>query len=261
MNNNSITKSASKNQDDTSYSIQKFDHPQFSELTVLTDKGGKIWFIGNEIAGKLEYARPKDAVSAYCKGAAKHRLPTAGGMQDTKIIPEPDFYRLVMRSEMPKAEDFQDWVCEDVLPAIRKTGKYEAGKPALPDFSNPAEAARAWADEYERAEQLAIENKAMLPKAQFVDEYVETEGTFTLTEAAKTLKIKRKDLIEKLQDDHILFRRGHRGKLEPYATAVERGLFEIKTGKTDNGFAYDHARLTPKGVQWVADRYLTELAC
>ena len=40
------------------------------------------------------------------------------------FINEPGLYRLIMRSNMPKAEDFTDWVCGEVLPSIRKTGKY-----------------------------------------------------------------------------------------------------------------------------------------
>ena len=40
------------------------------------------------------------------------------------IIPESDVYRLIMRSNLPNAEAFQDWVTEEVLPTIRKTGMY-----------------------------------------------------------------------------------------------------------------------------------------
>lgn len=43
-------------------------------------------------------------------------------------IPENDIYRLVMRSNKPDAEKFQDWVCEEVLPKIRQDGMYVAGE-------------------------------------------------------------------------------------------------------------------------------------
>ena len=42
-----------------------------------------------------------------------------------KVIPESDVYRLIMRSGLDAAERFQDWVTNDVLPTIRKTGRYE----------------------------------------------------------------------------------------------------------------------------------------
>ncbi len=45
-------------------------------------------------------------------------------MHPTKYISEADIYRLVMRSELPEAEKFKDWVCEEVLPSIRRHGAY-----------------------------------------------------------------------------------------------------------------------------------------
>ena len=47
---------------------------------------------------------------------------------EISFIPESDVYRLVMRSKLPEAEKFQDWVCEEILPAIRKTGGYMIAK-------------------------------------------------------------------------------------------------------------------------------------
>lgn len=80
------------------------------------------------------------------------------------IIPESDVYRLVMRSNLPSAERFQDWVCEEVLPSIRKTGGY--GTVALPNFSDPVEAARAWAD---KEEQRRLEEHAKLMALETIE--------------------------------------------------------------------------------------------
>ena len=44
-------------------------------------------------------------------------------------MPESDIIRLMMRSNMPDADVFQDWVCEEVIPTLRKTG-------ALPDWAS-----------------------------------------------------------------------------------------------------------------------------
>ncbi len=43
------------------------------------------------------------------------------------IINEAGLYKLIMRSNKPNAEKFQKWVCEDVLPSIRKYGTYSIG--------------------------------------------------------------------------------------------------------------------------------------
>lgn len=114
----------------------------------VIERDGEPWFVANDVATILGYRVPKDAVAAHCKGAAKHRLPTPGGEQNMTIIPERDLYRLVMRSKLPSAERFEEWVVSEVLPAIRKTGGYNAAA-TMPDFTDPAAAARAWLHEYE----------------------------------------------------------------------------------------------------------------
>jgi len=58
-------------------------------------------------------------------------LQTKGGLQETRIINEPDLFRLIVNSQLPAAEQFEKWVFEEVLPAIRKTGGYQT-KPTNP---------------------------------------------------------------------------------------------------------------------------------
>ena len=45
------------------------------------------------------------------------------------FIPESDVNRLIMRSNMPDAGVFQDWICEEVIPTLRKRGRYQIGPP------------------------------------------------------------------------------------------------------------------------------------
>ena len=66
-------------------------------------------------------------------------------------IPENIFYRLCMKAKNEVAESFQAKVADEIIPSIRKTGSYSTTTPALPDFTNPAEAARAGATEYEQS--------------------------------------------------------------------------------------------------------------
>ena len=55
------------------------------------------------------------------------RLPTNGGIQKVKYIPEGDLYRLIAHSRLPSAERFERWVFDEVLPEIRRTGWYSGG--------------------------------------------------------------------------------------------------------------------------------------
>lgn len=93
-----------------------------------TENENQILFVAKDVCETLGYKRPRDAVTQHCKGAVKHRVLTSGGDQNVTFIPESDVYRLVMRSNLENAQQFQDWVCEDVLPSLRQTGSYETEK-------------------------------------------------------------------------------------------------------------------------------------
>ena len=121
----------------------------------------------------------------------------------------------------------------------------------LPDFTNPAGAARAWADERERADAVTLALEEAKPKAEFVDRYVEAEGLRTFTQAAKTLKIKRADLISLLLEQHLF--RDRRGNIQPYAGYVKSGLYVTKeTLLEPTKRTVINTYLTPEGFEAVA---------
>ena len=121
----------------------------------------------------------------------------------------------------------------------------------LPDFTNPAVAARAWADERERADAATLALEEARPKAEFVDRYVEADGLRTFTQAAKTLKIKRADLISLLLDRHLF--RDRRGNIQPYAACVKAGLYVTKETLLEPAKrTVVNTDLTPKGFEAVA---------
>lgn len=100
-----------------------FESAQFGSIRTLVEDG-KVLFCGNDVARALGFTRPKDAVRDHCRGAVKRRLPTEGGVQEMNFIPESDLYRLAFQSKLPGAVRFTDWVTEEVLPSIRRTGGY-----------------------------------------------------------------------------------------------------------------------------------------
>lgn len=84
---------------------------------------GEPWFVAKDVCEILSYVNHNAAISRHCRGVAKqYPLMTAGGMQNVRVIREPDLYRLIMGSTLESAERFEAWVYEEVLPTIRKTG-------------------------------------------------------------------------------------------------------------------------------------------
>lgn len=89
--------------------------------------------IANDVAFILGYADPAATVTkkvkAKYKGVAK--IATPGGLQSVTVLEEGGIYQLVLSSKLPVADEFQDWLFEEVLPSIRKTGSYQL-KPMTP---------------------------------------------------------------------------------------------------------------------------------
>lgn len=120
--------------------------------------------------------------------------------------------------------------------------------PALPQSF--AEALRLAADQQEQIEQQAAALAIAAPKVEFVDRYVEAEGLKGFRQVAKLLRANEARFREFLADQRIMYRLG--GEWVPYQQHIDAGRFEVKTGAADNGHAFNNAKFTPKGVNWIA---------
>lgn len=122
------------------------------------DIGGEPWFVGRDVADALGYEDSTTAMRSHCRGVQKlHPIPDSRGrIQNTRIINEPDLFRLVVSSTLPSAEKFERWVFEEVLPSIRRTGGYRATSPVR----LVTEAARAFPPLFRAARLLGCDKNA-----------------------------------------------------------------------------------------------------
>ncbi|WGO82344.1 BRO-N domain-containing protein [Arsenophonus apicola] len=87
------------------------------------------WFVASDISNSLNYLSAKDMVRNLDDDEKdRHIVPTLGGHQEMLIINESGLYSSILRSRKPEAKLFKKWVTNEVLPSIRKTGKYEHPK-------------------------------------------------------------------------------------------------------------------------------------
>lgn len=124
-------------------------------------------------------------------------------------------------------------------------------KPQIPQTYAAAllEAGRLAMELEQSQAQLAIS----APKAEFVDRYVQSTGNLGFRQVAKLLKVKENELRKFLISNHVMYRLA--GSLTPYAEHIDAGRFEVKAGVADHGdtaHAYQQAKFTPKGVEWLA---------
>lgn len=127
----------------------------------------------------------------------------------------------------------------------------------LPDFTNPVESARAWADEVEQKQLAQTALALAAPKAAFVDAYVQaSSGSKGFRQVAKLLKANEREFRAFLKSKGVLYELG--GEWTPYAQHIEAGRFEIRTGMADHGdtiHAYNQAKFTAKGIEWIAGEW------
>jgi anti-repressor protein len=162
--------------------LTPFTFPETAQpvRTVLID--GEPWFIAADVTAILGYTNGRMAVGALperMKGVTKADTP--GGQQQMTVINESGVYRLVMRSTLPAAEMFQDWIAEEVLPSIRRTGAY-----AVPALSNRDLALMviAEADRADLAERRVAE---LAPAAASWEALASATGDYSVADAAKIL--------------------------------------------------------------------------
>ncbi|WP_249540511.1 BRO family protein [Escherichia coli] len=235
--------------------VFNFDNNQIT--AVIYD--GKPAFVAVEVAKTLGYNDEHQALNKHCKSLIRldsvETTSLGFGFRPKGIIliREADVYRLVMRSKLPSAERFQDWVCEDVLPALRENGHY-GFKPALPDFTDPVAAARAWADEVEQKllvkkenERLTLENKVLAPKAAVCDAIVKNDMHRTASEVAKPLGMSAVKLNRKLSAVGVYDLRCRRRVFSQWF--IDEGYGEMRV--THDG--YEQAVFTAKGQVWITE--------
>lgn len=147
-----------------------FENEKFGKVRTVIRNDGEPLFCGKDVADALGYERARDAISAHCKGAVKHRILTNGGVQEMSFITEGDLYRLVCSSKLPKAQEFEEWVFDEVLPSIRKTGVYKV-QPQMSDKEIALKERVARLDEAKFLKSVADEYSNNVTYKQILDAY------------------------------------------------------------------------------------------
>lgn len=262
--NSNVILTSRSNEMDQSFKI--FQNEGFGKIRVVIDEKGEPWFVGNDIAKCLGYDTPKNAVKKYVdeddsfmfvinseSGGIKINPTENQYVKEIRLINESGLYSLVFSSKLESAKLFKKWVTKEVLPSIRKTGSYNKNRVVLPDFTNPSEAAEAWAKEYRRAEQA--EKLALAEHARAEQEKAEKET------AVKTLVEKQEDLefsesfIEpgendmlvrqvaaKLEQNNIIIAEKNLRKflqeIQFFTKRVEDGQYELRADMIKKGYAF-----------------------
>lgn len=105
--------------------IRIFKNVQFGQIRTALGVSGEPLFCLVDVCRALGLTNPRKVKTQLNpKGVTISDTPTNGGVQQLNFITEPNLYKCIFQSRKKEAEQFQDWVCEEVLPSIRKSGGY-----------------------------------------------------------------------------------------------------------------------------------------
>lgn len=190
-----------------------------------------------------------------------------GRRQEFKAIPESDVYRLVIRSKLPRAEKFEEWVMEDVLPSIRKNGIYATDELiANPDLL----IAVATELKQERAEKKAAQTQLKEQEHQvvFAKSVEVSRNSVAVKVLAKILKqngvnIGQNRMFQWLRDNGYLSSRPGKTWNMPTQRSMDLGLFELKPNTYFHNDGVPETTYTPlvtgKGQVYFINKFKEEM--
>lgn len=226
--------------------VKQFDHEVFGKLEVVM-YDDKPAFYANDVATTLGYVEARDG-RKHCKSLIKlnlgdtHKLGLrSNGNHGTFLINESDVYRMVMKSELPNAVEFQDWVMEEVLPTIRNTGGY------VDSVDQIMKTFYGHMDETTQAVIRAglVFQKDNQHKIDFFSQVADTSTLKRMNEVAKVFGVGRNQMFDKLRELGILM-----SDNAPYQRHIEEGHFKVKQ-TSKNGQVYNLTLVTGKGEQYL----------
>ena len=221
--------------------LQIFNSEEFGQVRTV-EINGKPYFVANDVAKALGYVETAKAIRTHCKGVSEMDIPSKGGIQCMKIIPEGDIYRLIVRSKLPSAENFEKWVFDEVIPSIRTNGGYIAGQETLSDEDLMAKAILVAQKKIKERDQIIEQQKQKIeadrPKTIFADAVSASHTSILIGDLAKLIcqngyQIGQKRLFQWMRDNGYLMVSGSSRNM-PKQKYVEQGLFEIKESNVQN---------------------------
>lgn len=129
---------------------------------------------------------------------------------------------------------------------------------SLPDFTNPAAAARAWAEQYESRLQAEARLAQTTPKAAFFDAWIQVDESLGFRQLCKMLKAKEPEFRQFLLERNIMQREN--GALMPAQHHIQAGYFTVHRGVGESRHTYSQARFTARGVKWIAGLWAAHLS-
>jgi len=235
--------------------ISNFVFPLTNQETRIVDIDGNPWWLAKDVCEILGLENVSQAISRLDEDEKSFIIINDGtpGTPNRAVINEPGLYSLILRSSKPEAKAFRRWVTHEVLPQIRKTGVYGDPMKALAD----PDALRGLLLTYTE-KVIALEAKVaeQAPKVEAMKRLEGADGAMCVTDAAKTLNVRPKELFAFLSANKWLYKRAGTKHWVGYQDKIQTGLVEmteyLATKPDGTEQVYPRAKITAKGLAKLA---------
>lgn len=238
--------------------LSKFVFPLTGQETRIIDKTGEPWFVRNDVCTILGLGNPSQA-SARLDDDEKGVISTdtLGGVQEIAVVNEAGLYNLILGSKKPEAKAFRRWITHEVLPEIRKTGSFGA---AIDHALSDPDKLRGLLFNYaERVIALEAKVAEQAPKVQAMIRLEGAEGSLCITNAAKAICIRPKQLFAYLQATKWVYKRPGTSTWVGYQDKIQAGLIEmseyLQTKPDGTEVVRVQAKITAKGLARLASEF------
>lgn len=231
-----------------------FENSEFGSVRVV-DVNGEPWFVARDVASALGYVDTTQAIRMHCEKAKDFRgVEMTATATPMKIIPEEDVYALIFGSHLESAKKFRRWICDEVLPAIRKHGGYLTPaklEEALTDPDTIIRLATNLKVEREKRQALEAQAAADRPKVVFAESIEVAKTSILVGEMAKLIKqatgcdMGQNRFFEWLRANGYLHKGGSARNM-PTQRCIDAGWMEIKEGTRIGSSGECHITRTPK---------------
>ena len=225
--------------------IQEFFNEKFGTVRTVTIDG-VVYFVASDIARALGYKNPQKAIRDHCKRVNESFIPSNGGEQKAKVITKSDIYRLIVRSKLESADEFESWIFDEIMPTIEKTGAYieEGREQEMVNyyFSNLSPDLQG-----QIVTELMEKNKEL---QQFYDDLMNTEGLMQINTVAKELGIGEYTLFAYLRGKKVFFYDKDKVNV-PYERFRKEGKFVVKETPCHDGNIRAVTYATKKGLEYI----------
>ena len=199
--------------------IQIFRNEQFGNIRVAGTSEDPLFCLA-DICKSLDIKNISDCKTRLNQDGVgtNEVIDSLGRKQMAVFITESNLYRCVFQSRRPDAEKFQDWICVDVLPSIRKHGAYMTNQTIEKAITDPdfiIKIATQLKEERAEKERLALQNKEQAkqltisaPKVEYCDKVLSSKGLLTVNSIAASLGMSAVRLNKLLCDHGIQYKQG-----------------------------------------------------